>query len=371
MINRNFEFKEEPLWSIPTALQSRMLEDPVLNNKRGFLLSIIYSSVNIFLLSVFGFYAATIGEALLAKILFSLAALIVAGFAAIWLFNWRILAPHFTTATMVLMCLCLFYTGGLQNTGPLYYFVFPTVALSLHGRLHGVIWVLGLLIATLFLWNGLFGFDPAKYHNMFVGRLVGISLLISLLACIPEYYRSKAERNLLLNWADFQQMNYSDPSTELANRNLLGKTLHMEYQRNIRYGSDCCLMFLQFDPAQDLLRGKRAVIDNEQLHGWFGEFLRSNLRFPDIAGSWDNKSFLLILPEITPDDASLLAQRLLTGVRVQAPANFGASVRLTASIGIAALDRNPIPAVLDRAADNLEAAQVAGGDCSIGAAISD
>jgi diguanylate cyclase (GGDEF)-like protein len=367
MIDRNFEVSDEPLWSTSAAIQTQILEDTVLDNSRSFLLSRIYASVNVFLLVFFGIYAATIGEIPLAKLLFSLAALIVAGFAAIWLFYWRVLAPHFTTATMALMCLCLFYTGGIQNTGPLYYFVFPTVALSLHGRLRGVVWVLGLLIATLLIWNGLFGFEPGKYQNIFVSRLVGISLLISLLACIPEYYRSKAERNLLLNWADLQYLNYSDPTTGLANRNLLGKILYMEHQRYMRYESNCCLMFLQFDPAQDLLRGKRAVIDNAQLHGWFGEFLRSNLRIPDIAGRWDNNSYLLILAEITPDGATRLAQRLLAGVRVQAAAIFGTSVRLTASIGFAALDRNPVPALLDRAADNLEAAQVAGGDCCVGA----
>jgi len=367
MIDRNFELSIEPLWSTSAELQTRMLEDPVLNHRRSFLLSKIYSSVNFFLLVALGFYAAILGEIPLAVLLFSLAALIAAGFTAIRLLTWRVLAPPFTTAVMALLCLYLFYTGGIQNTGPLYYFLFPAVAVSLHGRFQGVMWVLGLLLATLILWNGLSYFDAEKYNDMFVTRLIGICLLISLLACMPEYYRSKAERNLLLNWTDYQKISFSDPMTGLANRNLLEKILHMEYQRNLRYNSSCCLMFLQFDPPQDLLRGNNAVIDNGELHAWIGKFLRGNLRFPDIAGAWDSKSFLLILPEITPDGAGRFAQRLLTGLRVQAPAIFGATVRLTASIGIAALDRSPIPAVLDRAADNLEAAQVAGGDCCVGA----
>jgi diguanylate cyclase (GGDEF)-like protein len=362
MMERDFNFNEEPLWAVPENLQARMLQGLGLGEDRSFQLSCLYSGLNVFFLCLFGIYAVTVGASELATLNFSLAAIMAAGFGFIWFFEWRQAAPHFTTTMMALMCLALFCNGGLQNTGPLWYFVFPTAALSMNGRLGGAIWVVSLLLVTLLLWNGVFGLELPAYENMYVSRIIGICLIITVLAAIPEYYRSRAERNLLLSWSDIEQMSFRDAVTGLANRSLLRKLLHTEFQRHQRYRSACSLMFLQADPVTSLLYGSTMQFDPVRLAALLGQVLKQNLRIQDFAGRWDDSSFLLLLPEINQEGAVQLAERLLDAVRAAGGELSTQPLRLQASIGIAAFDGRLLREVLHEAADQLLEAQRAGGN---------
>jgi diguanylate cyclase (GGDEF)-like protein len=357
MVNRNFELNDEPLWNVPHAVQDRMLFGLDRSEYRSFLLSGIYCGMNVFLLALFGFYALSVGETRHSLILFAVAGTILAGYAAIWLTGWYSLARHFTTGMMVILCLYLFYTGGLRNTGPLYYFVFPSVAVFLHGRLRGFGWVVMLLLLTLVIWNGAFDFDVTRYDNVFVSHTVVICILIALLACIPEYFRMQAERNLLLSISDLESLVYGDPSTQLANRPLLEKFLQLEFNRNLRYDSACCLMFIELDPVASAIPQVHTRVDDKRLQAALADILRRNLRVQDIAGRWDANCFMLVLPEISLEGAELLAGRLLEEVRAQGKMLGRVPGEITASIGIAAFDKSPLQDVLNRVANNLIEAQ--------------
>ncbi len=363
MVNRNFDLNKEPLWAIPQSVQERLQLGVEASDYRSFLLSGLYSFLAVSMLVVFGFYSATVGEATNAAVLFTFAAATGISYAVIWLGGWHWLAKHVISTLMAMLCLYLFYTGGLQNTGPLFYFIFPSIAMFLHGRLRGIIWIIVLMVLTILMWHGLFGFEVDRYGNVFVTRVVGVCLIISMLACIPEYYRIQAERKLLLSISDLEALAYGDLRTQLANRALLEKMLQLEFNRNQRYGSACCLMFIEMDPVLKAGSGLREDAINASLLTLLADVLRKNLRVQDIAGRWDNHCFLLVLPEITLDGARLLAERLLEEVRAQGGAHGKLPLRITASIGIAALDKSPATEVLDRAANSLAAAQRKHGNC--------
>lgn len=363
MVNRNFELSQEPLWAIPHAVQERMEVGVDASDYRNFLLSGLYSALAVFMLLLFGFYSITVGEDVNAAMLFSIAGLTIFGYAISWAGSWFWLAKYVISVLMGILALFLFYTGGLQNTGPLFYFIFPSVALVLHGRLRGIIWIIVLLIFTIFIWHGVFAFDVNRYSNVFVSRVIGITLVISLMACIPEYFRIKAERNLLLSISDLEALAYGDVKTRLANRALLEKMLQLEVNRNQRYGSACCLMFVELDTVAKSMHGSKAEAENSDLLVMLSAVLRKNLRVQDIAGRWDENCFLLVLPEITLEGAKTLADRLLEEVRAQGLAVGKPRSRITASIGIAALDQGQAQEVLERAANCLQAAQSKHGNC--------
>ena len=363
MVSSNFDPNQEPLWSIPQAVQDRMQVGIESSDYRNFLLCGLYCGMAVLFLLIFGFYSVTVGEDIHGLILFGFAGFTVVGYAAIWLGHWYAITKYFTTGMMAVLCLYLFYTGGLQNTGPLYYFIFPSVALFLHGRLRGFIWVIGLLIMTLLIWHGLFDFDVNRYPNIFVTRVIAVCLIISMMACIPEYYRIQAERKLLLSISDLESLTYGDLRTKLANRALLEKMLVLEFNRNQRYGSACCLMFIELDPVAKTVHGLNGEMHVARRLIVLAEILRRNLRVQDLAGRWENQCFLLVLPEITLEGASTLADRLLEEVRTQGAATGNLLLKITASIGIAALDRGPGQTVLDRTANSLMTAQRKGGNC--------
>lgn len=362
MASREFDLNREPLWAIPQSVQERMQLGIDDGEYRNFLLSGLYSLMALLFLVLFGFYSIGVGEIRHAVILFSFGGITIVGFGLIWAGGWYFLAKHFATIMMASLCLYLFYTGGLSNTGPLYYFVFPSVALFLHGRFRGFIWVLALLLPTIVIWEGAFGFDVTRYSNIFVSRVVAVTLIITMLSCIPEYFRVQAERNLLLSISDLEALTYGDLRTRLANRPLLEKMLLLEFNRNQRYSSACCLMFVELDPISRLATGLTAETHATRTLNVVADILRRNLRIQDIAGRWENHRFLLVLPEITLDGAKALAGRLLEGFNGQGAVFGKPSLQLTASIGIAELDKGPAHAVLERAAAGLAAAQRLGGN---------
>ena len=152
MVNRNFDLNKEPLWSIPQSVQERLQVGVEASDYRSFQLSGLYTLFAVVVLVVFGFYSATVGEAGNAAFLFAFAAAAGISYAVIWLVGCLWLAKHVISTLMALLCLYLFYSGGLQNTGPLFYFIFPSIAMFLHGRLRGFVWIIVLMVLTILMW---------------------------------------------------------------------------------------------------------------------------------------------------------------------------------------------------------------------------
>jgi diguanylate cyclase (GGDEF)-like protein len=359
-MDQEFELNKEPLWAIPAGVKERLRQFPDKGDYDNFKLSVLYSAVAVVFLLLIGTGQIMEGNVQHGVILLGFSATAVVGLATLWLGHWFWMGRHFTAGMMLLLCLYLFYSGGVQNTGPLYYGVYPTVALFLHGRLRGFIWIVALLLITAIVSRGAFGFDVERYTPVFVSRIFFITLIIAVLTCIPEYFRLKAERDLMLSLADLESLSYGDMHTQLANRIFLEKMLQVEFNRNKRYGSDCCLMFIEADMAPKALLGPAIENQHETQMMIVAAVLRKILRVQDVAGRWERRCFLLLLPEISIEGAKQLAERLLTEIRLS-----GQQQRLgvpsTASIGIAAMDRGDEQAVLKRAMSGLLQARRQGG----------
>ena len=368
-MSANFELNKEPLWAIPQPVQERLRLDHAPNEYDNFLLSVFYSAVAVFFLVLFSASSFIEGNRPHGVVLSLFAAVTILGQLALWLGQWYAMGKHLTTMMMVLLCLYLFYSGGVQNTGPLYYGVFPSVALFLQGRFNGFIWVVCLLVVTVVISQGVFGFDVTRYSNIFVARMLAITLIIAMLTCIPEYFRIKAERNLLLSQNDIESLTYGDLTTQLANRALLEKMLMLEHNRHDRYGSDCCVMMIEADAPVPAMAALEAANDAYAPFSLVAGILRRNLRVQDVAGRWDNNSFFLILPECTLEGTRVLAERLLAEVRAEA-GTYGSNLplRLTASIGIAALEKGSPQDLLQRVSSRLSLARSRGGNCYVAAA---
>ncbi len=363
-MDSDFEVTDEPLWAIPRQIADKIKGRPDSAQLNNFVLSAIYCGVAIVYLLLFAFISLLDDQTRHAMVLFGFVVVTVAVFAVMWFAGWYAAGKHVTTLLMGMLCLYLFYSGGSSNTGPLYYFVFPPVALFLQGRLNGFISVIALIAATMLLQYGFFGFDTDRYSQAFISRIYSVSIIITLLTFIPEYVRMKTERELQLSFSDLEHMSYGDVSTSLANRTLLEKMLMREALRCQRYGAASCLMFVELDPVQlqPGYVGEKPAIAAQQAS--IAKIFRDRLRALDIAGRWDNRRFLVLLPEINIEGATLLAERLLQEVRNQRP-GVNSMLSLTASIGVAEIGKSAATDALESADRNLKIAQSRGGNCFI------
>lgn len=357
MLDRANEISREPLWAVPAPVQERLQSRLRDREYRHFRLCGLYSAVAVTFLLFFGFAALGRGETGYAFVIFGFGFATAAAWTSAWFSRNYRFTPHYLTALMGGLCLYLFYTGGTAGTGPLYFFVFPLVAVFLQGPRNGLVSVLGLLLVALLLDAGLFGFDPERYSPVFIVRVIAVYLIISLLAVLFEHFRLRAEQELLLSLQDLSLVTYGDMGTHLANRRLMEKLLISEIARAQRYPVECCAMMVQIDQASGLLAASQ-----EQARLALSLVLRRQLRVQDVPGVWDDARFLVLLPLTSMEGALTVAERMLAECRKQQLALPGESRRLTISIGLASVRQHSAEALIDTVSNLLLRGQREGGN---------
>lgn len=324
------EISREPLWAVPAPIQERLYSRLQDREYSHFRLCGLYSAVAITFLLFFGFAAMGRGETSFAFIIFAFAFATSAVYASAWYSRNYRYTKHFLTGLMGLLCLYLYHTGGTANTGPLYYLVFPLVAVFLQGLRAGVLSVVSLLVATLILESGAFGFDTERYDTLLVLRVMAIYVIVAMLAFLFEYFRLRAEQELMVSLEDLSQITYGDIGTHLANRRLMEKLLITEISRAQRYPVDGCVMLVEADEASRL-HGNSL----EQARLALSLVLRRQLRMQDIPGVWDESRFLVLLPLTSVEGAMAVAERLLAASRKEPAVLPGdPGKRMTISIGL-------------------------------------
>jgi diguanylate cyclase (GGDEF)-like protein len=362
MMHKINTIEAEPLWLLPRPIRDRLRVGPQQLEYRHFLFCGIYAAIAVFFLIFFGIAALLRDEPSLALVIFGFAVATTISYISIWLSGLYYLANHMITLLMACLCLYLFYTGGAENTGPIYYFVFPMVALYLQGVRAGSFSVIALLLVTWALQNtGMFGFDTERYAFTFYSRVMTVYVIVCILSFMFAYFRDQAERELLLSEGDLEQIVYSDLLTGLANQNLMNKLVYAEANRYQRYPSPFCLILLEIDQYQKLHLRFGNEFTNQVLVGLAGIFTRV-LRRQDIPGRWESHRFLILAPETTLEGAHAVAQRLCDAIARQ-PFVIGTHVLgITASIGLAQATDKDVSDTLHRADELLMLARRLGGN---------
>lgn len=347
----------ESLWADPDSVRERLNLKGRNTEWTEFLLCGLYCGVAVAFLTLFGTAAILRGELAYALVIFGFAIATTLSYGGIWLSEQYHLARHFVVALMATLCLFLFYSGGTENTGPLYYFVFPIVAVFLQGFRIGAACVLGLLlVSVLILETGAMGFDTGRYSFVFISRIFTVYMIISILSCLFAWFRERAEREWLLSQEDLESITHADLLTGLANRSFMERLIKLEFERFKRYGSSYCLMAVKVDTFDRIRRRYGSEYANALL-AMLSQLVMKTLRSVDIAARWEDDVMLIMLPVSTLDSASLMAQRLRHEIRKQ---RFSAGP-ITVSIGISQIEDNPDVAI-SLAERNLEIASRDNGD---------
>jgi len=321
---------QESLWYVPDAVLERLSLKQRDNTWAEFLLCGFYCLVAICALLIFSIAAFMRDENAYAMTILGFALATGILYGAIWLSGQLNLARHFVVALMGALCLFLFYSGGTDNTGPLYYFVFPIVAMFLQGIRLGSISVMSLLLISLIIQDTrLFGFSNERYSFVFISRIYSIYIIISVLSFLFARFREKAERELLVSDEDIEQIIHVDPLTGLCNRNFMERLLRLEHNRFKRYQTPFCLMAIQMDNKERIRQRYGSDYSNELVHQ-LAEILMGTLRNVDIPARWERDVLFAMMPQCNLVEAGLMAERIREEIRRQ---TFMAG-SITVSIGI-------------------------------------
>ena len=264
-------------------------------------------------------------------------------------------------ALLGLLCLFLLYTGGIHGTGPLWYFVFPPVALFIQRLWAGVLSVCILFVITLLILSYQpAGFDPALYSPIFLERLFAVYMTVSAMSFLYAYARTSAELYMDDMRRSYRNMANTDELTGLANRRRMMDILYREISRSHRNQKPFSIVIFDIDYFKKI-NDQYGHDAGDALLRAVPDITRKVLRTPDICARWGGEEFLVLLPETDLDGAKRVAERLRTGFEEYRLQYGGAVLSMTVSLGISEFrNTGNLDACIKQADKNLYNAKAAG-----------
>ena len=128
-----------------------------------------------------------------------------------------------------------------------------------------------------------------------------------------------------------------DTLTGLYNRWYVMDKIDAEINRSLRHGAPLSLMMLDIDHFKRI-NDTWGHTAGDQVLQHVGKVLRDSCRVYDVPGRYGGEEFCILLPETRMDNTTVVANRIRERLEMTDMEVPGASVAVTASIGIAALE---------------------------------
>jgi diguanylate cyclase (GGDEF)-like protein len=206
-----------------------------------------------------------------------------------------------------------------------------------------------------------------RYFNG-TGDQIWVNLSVSLVVTpdgTPEHFISQIEditerkrlETVLRRLAD------NDPLTELWNRRRFEEELQRQVGRCKRYGERAALFLLDLDDFKQVNDTLGHKAGDDVLRG-VARAMRGRLRSTDFLARIGGDEFAVVLPNVSPGQAAVLAEELARSVRANPVRVRDRDITATASIGVAFLDADveSDEAALMAADIAMYSAKAAGGD---------
>ena len=228
------------------------------------------------------------------------------------------------------LMLYLIYSGGVDNTGPLWIFCLPPVALYIHGLQRGLLDLsIFLFLATFILFYPDRNFLEADYTATFKVRIILSFLLVAFLSAVYGYSREKSSQKMTKMRKDLEFFLRRDELTGLYNRR--------GYQDNINKIQDThgAILMCDIDHFKKV---------NDTYGHDVGDFtikevskcIRNNLRKQDVAVRWGGEEFFIFLAETSTENAYLVSEKLRESIEnLTIRYNEDIAFHVTLSIGVA------------------------------------
>lgn len=250
----------------------------------------------------------------------------------------HVLAPFILVVSLAGLMLYLVITGGVANTGPLWIYVLPPVAMFFAGVVYGVITVavfITLCSYILFAADG--WFVVAHYTTEFKLRLLYSFATVTFLSAFYEHSR-QTSFNIVKDLSDkFEKQAQQDMLTRLPNRRGIQQFIEFESARARRQKKPLTLILCDID------RFKRV---NDQ-YGHDGgdvvlkhvsDLFKASIREQDGVARWGGEEFLFVLPDTDESNAVVLAEKVRETLATSPVDIQQKNVVITASFGVAQID---------------------------------
>lgn len=151
----------------------------------------------------------------------------------------------------------------------------------------------------------------------------------------------RTEKELLATKERLESIALKDPLTELYNNRYVVERLSSEFERSKRSFAPLSLLLIDLDYFKSI---------NDSYGHDFGDkvlvqvakLLKSGLRANDIVARWGGEEFMIILPDITSNNAAIVARKILRLFHSQGFGDEKNIVNLKCSIGLVSYPEDPL-----------------------------
>jgi len=151
--------------------------------------------------------------------------------------------------------------------------------------------------------------------------------------------------DLLMRNRILSDVSARDSLTGLYNRWYVMEKIESEMNRSLRHGSPVAVLMIDIDHFKRVNDTWGHAAGDMVLKS-VGQVLRDSCRVYDVPGRYGGEEFCVVLPETPLDNSPTVAERIRTRLEMAAVPVDGASINVTASIGIAGIDAATADAIL-------------------------
>lgn len=299
----------------------------------------LFGIIGILVTLPFGIWSLSINQTILGQALLLISILLGINYFLISKKENYALAANIIVYIFLILFLYLVYSGGVENTGPLWIYAFPTIALFLHGLKRGLIDIsLFVILLSIILLAFNNEYVMAQYQDEYKLRLLISFLLVTFLSSLYEYSNTKSFMELRILTQRLINVAKQDQLTELANRRGIHETMEHLYQDAKEKNEPLCVMLCDIDFLHDINDAYGHDIGDYVIKEVASEIQNSTKNSQTVA-RWSGEEFLILLPQVTLDDAHKYAKSLQKRIENLNIACGQSEIQVTLSIGISDISK--------------------------------
>jgi diguanylate cyclase (GGDEF)-like protein len=321
----------------------------------------LFALVGMSITAFMGFIGLFNGNFVLAGSLFVASFIFFVGYYAVKKNNNVKLSSAIVLYSLYLLMFYLIFTGGVDNTGPLWVFIVAPVSVFIQGLKRGLFDIAIFVIITIAIM--LIPADlitHATYSTEFKLRLLYSFLTVTFLSALYEHSREKSYKQALELSDKYQKLANFDPLTQLSNRRDALFILKREQARNLRSKDPLSIILCDVDYFKKINdkyghnAGDAVLID-------LAEIFKKTMREQDCVARWGGEEFLFILPQTQAKSANVFAEKIQDKLQKHLVTYENQKISVKVSMGIEQFkDGQTIDEVINNADKHLYEAKNAG-----------
>jgi len=298
----------------------------------------------------FGLASLFNGNHSLAFILILISILLISNYFLISRKSYYKLAANIIVYIFLVLFLYLVYSGGVANTGALWIYAFPALALFLHGLKKGLFDIAIFVMLLTLMFIGLEdGFLEASYTSEYKIRLIFSFLVVTFLSSLYEYSNSKSFTEMGILAEKLINVAKQDQLTELANRRGIHDEMQELYQEAKESNEHLCVMLCDIDFLHDINDGYGHEVGDMVIKEVANE-IQNSINNTHTVARWSGEEFLILLPQTKLQDTYKFARALEKRIENLVISYDREQIQVSLSIGVSDIEKvNSIYSAVRRA----------------------